>query len=97
MIYCNMAKYDHVMNKETGKSYTICTGNLQSRNRYAVRDYKGNRDRIAESKLIPITKFEVMISRGGEQIIANKKAMTEVQATIVALYRNLKTRVQEEA
>lgn len=96
MLFKKFYKNQYVMNKTTGQAFRVTTGEVQSRGRYQLADLRGNTSpdyRTTYSNLVAITNFEAQICAAGEKIIRDKQAMSEMDATVVALHRALKAQI----
>lgn len=87
---------DYVLNTNDGLTYQLTSETLQSRNRMQVAGTTVKNIRhvqVARNHLRPLTGFEASICMAAEQILRNKKAMSESEHTVVALSRMLKKQV----
>ena len=87
---------NYVLNTHDGLTYQVTSSTIQSRNRMQVTGTTVKNVRhvqVAKNHLRPLTQFEASICMTAEQILRNKKAMTEAESTIVQLSRLLKKQV----
>lgn len=87
---------DYVLNTHDGLTYKVTSKTIQSRNRMQVTGTTVKNVRhiqVAKNHLRPLTQFEASICMTAEQILRNKKAMSEAEQTIVQLSRLLKKQV----
>jgi hypothetical protein len=87
---------NYVLNTHDGLTYEVTSSTIQSRNRVQVAGTTVKNVRhvqVAKNHLRPLTEFEAGVCMAAEQILRNKKAMSESEATIVWLSRSLKKQV----
>lgn len=87
---------NYVLNTHDGLTYQVTSSTIQSRNRMQVTGTTVKNVRhiqVAKNHLRPLTQFEASICMTAEQILRNKKAMSEAESTIVQLSRLLKKQV----
>lgn len=89
-----MLKNTYVLNKnDKSTTYMITTDTIQSRNRRQLRSThvkKPRKTEVAESHLIPLSAWEANVTMAAEQILRNKKLMSENDKAIVAVARSIK-------
>ena len=83
---------NYVLNTHDGLTYQVTSSTIQSRNRMQVTGTTVKNVRHVQVAR-PLTQFEASICMTAEQILRNKKAMTEAESTIVQLSRLLKKQV----
>jgi hypothetical protein len=87
---------NYVLNTHDGLTYEVTSSTIQSRNRIQVAGTTVKNVRhvqVAKNHLRPLTTFEASVCMRAEQILRNKKAMSEAEAEAVRLYRDLKKQV----
>ena len=87
---------NYVLNTNDGLTYKVTSNTIQSRNRMQVTGTTQKNVRhvqVAKNSLRALTDFEASICMTAEQILRNKKAMSEAESTIVQLSRLLKKKV----
>ena len=87
---------NYVLNTHDGLTYQVTSSTIQSRNRMQVTGTTVKNVRhiqVAKNHLRPLTQFEASVCMTAEQILRNKKAMSEAESTIVQLSRLLKKQV----
>lgn len=89
-----MLKNTYVLNKnDKTTTYMITTDTLHTRNRRQVRSttVKSHRNtEVVENHLIPLSSWEAQVTMAAEQILRNKKAMSDNDKAIVAVARSIK-------
>lgn len=90
-----MLKNSYVLNpNDSATTYIVTTDTIQSRNRRQVKSTEPIRShknvQVAQNSLIPLSNWEAQVTMAAEQIIRNKKVMSDNDRAIVAVARSIK-------
>jgi hypothetical protein len=90
-----MLKNTYVLNpNDRSTTYRVTSDTKQSRGRRQIQSTEAKKlhknVQVAESSLVKLSDWEAQITLSAEQILRNKKAMTDEQKVIVAVARSIK-------
>ena len=90
-----MLKNSYVLNtNDSATTYIVTTDTVQSRNRRQVKSTEPVRShvnvQVAQKRLIQLSDWEAQVTMAAEQIIRNKKVMSDNDKAIVAVARSIK-------
>lgn len=90
-----MLKNSYVLNpNDSATTYIVTTDTVQSRNRRQIKSTEPVRShvnvQVAQKRLIQLSDWEAHVTMAAEQIIRNKKVMSDNDKAIVAVARSIK-------